>query len=66
MGKTEEKCENLYLPDKKGIVRSIHSILTYQTENNRMGCINRDENATNNMIKLVNYFIENKDRPNKR
>ena len=63
--KTEEKCENLYLPDKKGIVRSIHSILTYQTENNRMGCINRDENATNNMIKLVNYFIENKDRPEK-
>ena len=63
--KTEEKCENLYLPDKKGIVRSIHSILTYQTENNRMGCINRDENATNNMIKLVHYFIENKDRPEK-
>jgi hypothetical protein len=65
MGKTEEKCENLYLSDKKGVIRSIHSILTYQTENNRMGCINRDENATNNMIKLVNYFIENKDRPQK-
>ena len=63
--KTEEKCENLYLPDKKGVIRSIHSILTYQTENNRMGCINRDENATNNMIKLVNYFLENKDRPQK-
>jgi hypothetical protein len=63
--KTEEKCDNLYLPDKKGVIRSIHSILTYQTENNRMGCINRDENATNNMIKLVNYFLENKDRPQK-
>lgn len=63
--KTEEKCENLYLPDKKGVIRSIHSILTYQTENNRMGCINRDENATNNMIKLVNYFLKNKDRPQK-
>lgn len=63
--KTEEKCENLYLPDKKGVIRSIHSILTYQTENSRMGCINRDENATNNMIKLVNYFLENKDRPQK-
>jgi len=63
--KTEEKCENLYLPDKKGVIRSIHSILTYQTENNRMGCINRDENATNNMIKLVNYYLKNKDRPQK-
>ena len=63
--KTEEKCDNLCLPDKKGVIRSIHSILTYQTENNRMGCINRDENATNNMIKLVNYFLENKDRPQK-
>ena len=27
-----------------------------------MVCINRDGNATNNMIKLVNYFLENKDR----
>ena len=29
--KTENKCENMYLPDKKGTERKIHSILTYQT-----------------------------------
>ena len=56
--KTEEKNENLYLPDKKGVVRKIHSILTYQMENNRMGCINRDKNSVKNMAKLTNYFLE--------
>lgn len=63
--KTEEKCENLYLPDKKGIERKIHSILTYQTESNRLGCINRDENAVNNMIKIVKSYLTNKTRPEK-
>jgi hypothetical protein len=63
--KTEEKCENMYLPDKKGIKRKIHSILTYQTESKRMGCINRDENAVNNMIKIVNTYLLNKTRPEK-
>ena len=63
--KTEERCENIYLPDKKGEIRKIHSILTYQMENKRKGCINRDMNAVNNMIKLVNYFLLNKDRPEK-
>ncbi len=60
---TEEKNENIYLPDKKGVERKIHSILTYQTENKRMGCINRDENSVNNMIKLVNYYLEFRERP---
>ncbi len=60
---TEEKNENIYLPDKKGVERKIHSILTYQTENKRMGCINRDENSVNNMIKLVNYYLEFRKRP---
>ena len=41
----------------------IHSILTYQTESKRLGCINRDENSVNNMIKLVNYYFKYKDRP---
>ncbi len=63
--KTETKNENIYLPDKKEIPRKIHSILTYQTENKRMGCINRDENSVNNMIKLVKYYLEFKDRPEK-
>ena len=42
--KTEEVCENLYLKFKKDKIqkeRKIHSILTYQMENNRNGCINR-------------------------
>ena len=41
----------------------MHSILTYQTESKRLGCINRDENSVNNMIKLVDYYFEFKDRP---
>jgi hypothetical protein len=27
-------------------------------ENKRSGCINRDNNAVNNMVKLVKYFLE--------
>jgi hypothetical protein len=61
--KTETLTENFYLPDKKGKSRKMHSILTYQTESKRLGCINRDENSVNNMIKLVNYYFEYKDRP---
>ena len=61
--KTEEKCDNLYLPDKKGEIRKIHSVLTYKMENNQIGCINRDENAVNNMIKIVQYFLVYKSRP---
>jgi hypothetical protein len=34
-------------------------------ENKRKGCMNRDMNAVNNMIKLVKYFLVNKDRPEK-
>jgi len=63
--KTNKKCENLYLPDKKQVVRKLHSVLTYQTENNRSGCINRDENSVNNMIMLTNYYLQYKDRPDK-
>jgi hypothetical protein len=60
---TQEKCTNLYLPDKKGVDRKKHSILTYQMENKRMGCINRDNNAVNNMVYLVQYFLKFRDRP---
>ena len=42
-----------------------YSVLTYQTENNRSGCINRDENSVNNMIMLTNYYLQHKDRPEK-
>ncbi len=61
--KTEEECDNLYLPDKKGIMRKKHSILTFQTKYNRMGCINRDNNAVNNMLKIVNSFLTDGTRP---
>ena len=63
--KTEERCKNIYLPDKKKIYRKIHSVLTFQTESNRLGCINRDENAVNNMIKIVNSYLVDKTRPEK-
>ena len=36
-----------------------------KAENNRIGCINRDQNAVNNMIKLVKTFLINKTRPEK-
>jgi len=55
----------MYLPDKKGVERKIHSILRYQTESKRMGCINRDENAVNNLLKIVNTYLLNKTRPEK-
>ncbi len=56
-------CENLYLPDLKGKTRKLHSVLTYKMENKQIGCINRDENAVNNMIKIVNHYLDKKERP---
>jgi hypothetical protein len=61
--KTLTRCENMYLPDKKGVIRKMHSILTYNMKNNRKGCINRDNNAVNNMINITKQFIEHKTRP---
>ena len=61
--RTEEKNEYIYLPDNKGITRKIHSVLTYQMENKRLGCINRDKNSVNNMKKITEYFLKNKSRP---
>lgn len=63
--KTENECENMYYNDKNGISRKLHSVLTFQMENKRIGCINRDNNSVNNMIKIVKYYLENKDRPEK-
>ena len=61
--KTLTRCENMYLPDKKGVIRKMHSILTYTMKNKRKGCINRDNNAVSNMINITKQFIENKTRP---
>ena len=61
--KTEQKCENLYLPDRRGQPRKIHAVLTYQMENGRYGCINRDKNAVLNMRKIVRCHLEDLPRP---
>ena len=58
---TEEPCENLTY--KKGETRKLHLVLTYKMENKQSGCINRDQNAVNNMIKIVNHHIKYKERP---
>jgi len=66
--KTEEVCENLYLKfkkDPKEKERKIHSILTYQMENNRKGCINRDKNGCKNIQKVFNCYMETGERPEK-
>jgi hypothetical protein len=66
--KTEEVCENLYLKfkkDKSQKERKIHSILTYQMENNRKGCINRDKNGCKNIQKVFKSYIETGERPEK-
>lgn len=61
--KTENLSENLYLPDKKGIQRKLHSVLTFKMENKRIGCINRDINAVKNIKKLADYWFVSKSRP---
>jgi len=62
---TEEVCENIYLPDKKKKERKIHSILTYQMENNRKGCINRDRNGCKNIQKVFVSYMDTNERPEK-
>lgn len=41
---------------------SMHSILTYKMENNRLGCINRDKNAVYNMKEIAEYWFQHKKR----
>ena len=67
--KTEVECNNLRITktyNKDGeehkSVRKIHAVLTYQT-GKRSGCINRDINATKNMIKIVRSLIFSGNRP---
>jgi len=63
--KTEDKCENLYQPDKKHKLRKLHAVLTYQMENKRIGCINRDKNSCYNMKKIFDSYLLTGDRPEK-
>ena len=65
---TEEMCENLYLKfkkDKHKKLRKIHSILTYQMENNRKGCMNRDKNGCKNIQKVFQSYLATGERPEK-
>ena len=48
---------------EKGKLRKIHAVLTFKMENSQSGCINRDENAVRNMIKIVNHQITEKVNP---
>jgi hypothetical protein len=43
--------------------RKLHSVLTYQMENGRLGCINRDFNACLNMKKIYFHQMETGERP---
>ena len=43
----------------------MHSILTYQMENTRKGCINRDSNSVNNMVSIVTQYLKDRTRPYK-
>ena len=54
--KTEQRTSNLYLKINNKKIK-MHSILTFQMENLRLGCINRDKNAVYNIRKLFNYYI---------
>ena len=49
--------------DNKEIKKTIHSILTFKMSNKRSECINRDYNATLNMLAIVKYLIEHRERP---
>ena len=61
--KTEQKCSNLYLKDKKNELRKMHSILTFKMENTRRGCINRDYNGCLNIKKVFDCFMKKGERP---
>jgi hypothetical protein len=68
--RTEQRCDNLWLKNQNNKGRKnehvqykIHSVLTSQMENGRFGYINRDNNASNNMIKLTRAFLSGQPRP---
>lgn len=62
INKTKKEADNLTLKIN-GKERKLHAVLTYQMGNKRIGCINRDKNATLNMMEIVYSLIKNKTRP---
>ncbi len=60
--KTDKETTKLKL-HKNGELCELYPVLTYQMGNGRMGCINRDKNATLNYQKIVRSLIETQKRP---
>jgi ribosomal protein L30/L7E len=50
--------KQIRISDKNPILREKHSVLIFQLKRQRWGCINRDNNACLNMIKLVKHYLE--------
>ena len=63
--RTQEKCSNLEIVDAVNKSRRIHSVLTYQMENNRIGCINRDNNGVKGIRHVAMHWIKFNKRPKK-
>lgn len=59
---TKEPQKNLRL-SVNGKERRLHSVLTYQMGDQRIGCINRDRNAVMNMREIVHSLIDEGTRP---
>ena len=59
---TGAKCKNLKLKNEDGTYRKIHSVLTYQMENKRLGCMNRDTNACHNLRKIYEHYLATGER----
>ena len=60
---TEVRFNNLQIKWKDNKIRKLHSVLTFKGENERKGCINRDNNATHNICKLVEAELRGQSRP---
>lgn len=54
---------NTKIREDIGIKIKLHSVLTYQMGNNRKGCINRDRNATKNIMIIVKSLLLSNEIP---
>jgi hypothetical protein len=63
---TGETNEHLKIPikiNKEIVLKELYPVFTYKMSNKNIGCINRDFNATINMLKIVEYVMLGKERP---
>lgn len=62
--KTQQENKNMKVLDKgTGRIKDLHAVFTYKMSNKRIGCINRDKNAVNNMCEIVKSLIQKQGRP---